>query len=196
MSLREKLTRPINVAALILLLCIANLTGSTYALFTSSTKDGSIGITTTSGDVEVQIVDLEDNSLEGKTLQFMTTAENTLFEPGCTFYTQPFKIKNVGDINIQFRLSVSYGNMSEADKLKFEEAFEVGITTDPKRLSDVKPTDKFVGELKAGENSVTAQTYYLVIKMKETADNTFQGAKYDGIGVTVYATQANAMLGE
>jgi hypothetical protein len=197
MSLREKLTRPINVAALILLLCIANLTGSTYALFTSSIKDGTIGVTTTSGDVEVQIVDKENNSLEGKTLQFVTTSDApTLFEPGCTFYTQGFKVMNVGDIHVRFRISVSYGNMSEAERQEFEEAFEIGITTDPTRLSDVKPTDKFVGELKAGENSITAQTYYLVIKMKETVGNTFQGAKYDGIGITVYAVQANAGLEE
>ena len=32
--------------------------------------------------------------------------------------------------------------------------------------------------------------------MKETVGNEFQGAKYEGIGITVYAVQANAALKE
>ena len=197
MSLREKLTRPINVAMIALLLCIANLTGSTYALFTSSIKDGSIGVITTSGDVEVKIVDTENNSLEGKTLQFVTTSDApVLFEPGTTFFTQGFKIMNAGNIPVKFRISVSYGNMSEADRIEFEKAFEVGITTDPYGLSDAEPTDKFVGSLDVKTNNISDKTYFLIIRMKETADNTFQGAEYDGIGITVYAVQANAGLKE
>ena len=197
MSLHEKITKPINVAMIALLLCIANLTGSTYALFTSSVKDGTIGIITTTGDIEVDIVDLENGSLEGKALQFVTTSDApVLFEPGTTFYTQGFKIMNVGNIPVNFRVSVSYGNMSEADIIEFERAFEVGITTDPQRHFDAESTDSFVGSLDASGSDVSDQTYYLIIKMKETADNTFQGAKYDGIGITVYAVQANGTLKE
>lgn len=195
MSLYEKLTRPINVAMIALLLCIANLTGSTYALFTSSTKDGSIGIITTAGDVEVRIVDTENNSLVGNTLQFVTTSDTpVLFEPGTTFYTQGFKIMNAGNIPVQFRISVSYGNMSDADRAEFEKAFEVGITTDPYGLSDAAPTDKFVGSLDVETNNISDKTYFLIIRMKETTDNSFQGAEYDGIGITVYAVQANASI--
>ena len=180
---------------MILLLCVANLTGSTYALFTSSTKDGTIGVTTTSGDVEVKIVDEGNNSLEGLPLQFFTTSETpVLFEPGTTFYTQGFKIMNAGNIPVNVRISVSYGNMTEAERLKFEEAFEIGITTDPTRQTDVEPTDKFVGSLDVKGDDAVSKTYHLIIKMKETAGNEFQGAKYEGIGITVYAVQANASL--
>lgn len=197
MSLQRNLLRQLNIAALILLLCVANLTGSTYALFTSSTKDGTIGVTTTSGDVEVKIVDEANNSLEGRALQFFTTSDApVLFEPGTTFYTQPFKIMNAGNIPVNFRISVSYGNMSEADRLKFEEAFEIGITTDPHRHTDAKPTDKFVGSLDVSGDDAISQSYYLIIRMKETVGNEFQGAKYEGIGITVYAVQANAALKE
>ena len=197
MSLQRNLLRQLNIAALILLLCVANLTGSTYALFTSSTKDGTIGVTTTSGDVEVKIVDEGNNSLEGLPLQFFTTSETpVLFEPGTTFYTQGFKIMNAGNIPVNFRISVSYGNMTEAERLKFEEAFEIGITTDPTRQTDVEPTDKFVGSLDVKGDDAVSKTYHLIIKMKETAGNEFQGAKYEGIGITVYAVQANAALKE
>ena len=95
MSHKNSLIRQLNITAMILLLCVANLTGSTYALFTSSTREGAIGVTTTSGDVEVRIVDLDNNSLVGKTLQFVTTSDTPiLFEPGTTFYTQGFKISD------------------------------------------------------------------------------------------------------
>ena len=197
MSLQRNLLRQLNIAALILLLCIANLTGSTYALFTSSTKEGSIGVTTTSGDVEVKIVDEGNNSLEGRALQFFTTSETpVLFEPGTTFYTQGFKIMNAGNIPVNFRISVNYGNMSEADRIEFEKAFEIGITTDPTRQTDAEPTDKFVGSLDVSGDDASSQTYHLIIRMKETVGNEFQGAKYEGIGITVYAVQANAALKE
>ena len=197
MSHKNSLIRQLNITAMILLLCVANLTGSTYALFTSSTREGAIGVTTTSGDVEVRIVDLDNNSLVGKTLQFVTTSDTpVLFEPGTTFYTQGFKIMNVGNIPVNFRVSVSYGNMSEADIIEFERAFEVGITTDPQRHFDAESTDSFVGSLDASGSDVSDQVYYLIIRMKETADNTFQGARYDGIGITVYAVQANGTLKE
>lgn len=195
MSLHEKLTKPINVAMIALLLCIANLTGSTYALFTSSVKDGTIGIITTTGDIEVDIVDLENGSLEGRALQFVTTSDApVLFEPGTTFYTQGFKILNTGSIPVQFRISVNYDGMSEADRMQFEKAFDIGITTDPTNPSGTAPTDEFVGRLDVDMNVISDKTYFLVIKMKETAGNEFQGAEYDGIGITVYAVQANASL--
>ena len=195
MSLYNRITSPIVAATLILLLCFANLVGTTYALFTAQTKDGSIGVITTSGDVGVDIVDTAGESLKGKVLQFVTTSETpVLFEPGTTFYTQGFKIMNAGNIPVNFRVSVNYGNMTEAERLKFEEAFEIGITTDPTRQTDAEPTDKFVGSLDVSGDDASSQTYHLIIRMKETVGNEFQGAKYEGIGITVYAVQANASL--
>ena len=197
MSLYNRITSPIVAATLILLLCFANLVGTTYALFTAQTKDGSIGVITTSGDVGVDIVDTAGESLKGKVLQFVTTSETpVLFEPGTTFYTQGFKIMNAGNIPVNFRVSVNYGNMTEAERLKFEEAFEIGITTDPTRQTDAEPTDKFVGSLDVSGDDSSSQTYHLIIRMKETVGNEFQGAKYEGIGITVYAVQANAALKE
>ena len=39
-----------------------------------------------------------------------------------------------------------------------------------------------------------SETYYLVIRMKETAGNEFQNKTYTGIGITVYAVQGNAPI--
>ena len=184
------------LAVLIILLCLTSLAGATYALFTSNINDGTIGIVTTAGDIEVDIVDAvnNENSLVGEVLQFQTTASNRLplFEPGATFYTQAFRVKNTGNIPIKFRLAVSED--ADIGTEEFNAAFEVWISTSPTGITaEAKKITSFTGELKVGQSS---EPYYLFVKMKETAGNEFQGKKYTGIGVTVYAVQGNAMIKE
>lgn len=52
----------IIVAAWIILLCLACLTGATLALFTSPPEDGTIGVVAVAGDVKVDIVDATDKT--------------------------------------------------------------------------------------------------------------------------------------
>ena len=66
-----------------------------------------------------------------------------------------------------------------------EKAFEFYITTDPTVVPEEKLIE-FTGSLEEGKNSTT---YYLVVRMKETAGNEFQNKVYNGIGITVHATQ-------
>lgn len=183
-------------ALVVILICVFCLTGATFALFTNNLQDGTIGITTTTGSVRVDIIDTNEEkptSLVGKTLQFQTSATNKiiLFEPGATFYTQGFKIKNTGDIKIKYRLCVSED--PELDMIEFLKAFEVWITDDLKNFEAAKNITTFEGELGVKDCS---KTYYLFVKMKETATNDFQGKTFKGIGVTVCAVQGNASLGE
>ena len=180
------------IAALVVLLCFACLTGATLALFTSDLKDGTIGIVTTSGDIEVDIVDTAGVTLQNKALDFITSSEDKepVFEPGATFYTQEFQIKNTGDIPVNFRLSISRDD--DLDMEEFNKAFEVWIV----RASDedYKNADhitEFIGRLAVGESS---EKYRLFVKMKEDVGNEFQGKTYTGIGVTVYAIQGNVQL--
>ena len=184
------------IAVLVILLCLVCLTGSTLALFTSDLNDGTIGIVTTSGNIEVDIVDASDeaNSLVGKVLQFHTSVDRKeiIFEPGAVFYTQGFKIRNNGSIPINFRLSVSEDE--DIDMAEFEEAFEVWIATDPTDPATAARLTEFIGRLEVGSSS--NETYYLFIKMKESAGNEFQGKNYTGIGVTVYAVQGNVDIEE
>ena len=185
------------IAALVMLLCFVLLTGATLALFTNDAEDGTIGIITTSGDLEVDIVDAEntDRSMVGQVLQFRVgdVDADVLFEPGATFRTQGFKIKNSGvSIPINFKLSIS--NDENLDMMEFNKAFEVWISTE--QNNPVAPTEisKFTGRLEAGD--VSSDTYYLYIRMKENVGNDFQGKLYSGIGVTVYAVQGNVSLKE
>ena len=183
------------MTALVILLCLVCLTGATLALFTSDPNDGTIGIITTSGDVEIDIVDTSGATLQNRSLAFMTTSGETdsddvLFEPGATFYTQGFKIKNTGDIPVNFSLSVSKDDKIDMEEL--DKAFELWIVKEGDDFRSAERITEFkVNGLAAGESS---DTYYLFIKMKESVGNEFQGKTYTGIGVTVYAVQGNAQL--
>ena len=191
MSRYKSSKRSLLIAALIILLCLVSLTGATMALFTIQASNGTIGVITTAGKIKVDIVDPSDEktSLKGQTLQFQTNAnqKEIWFEPGATFYTQGFKIKNTGDIPINIRLSVS--NDEKLDMEEFNRAFEVWIATSQTDKSNAVKITDFIGRLEVGECSTA--TYYLYIKMKESAGNEFRGKTYTGIGITVYAVQGN-----
>ena len=183
------------IAALVILLCLVCLAGATLALFTNDPNDGTIGIVTTTGDVKIDLIDaVTGESLVGKTLDFQSSADRQeiLFEPGAIFHTQGFKLENEGDIPVKFRLSVSEDE--KVDMTEFHKAFEVWISTDPNDPTVGDPLKNFIGSLDPKKSSDT--TYYLFVKMKESAGNEFQGKYYTGIGVTVYAVQANAQIKE
>jgi hypothetical protein len=106
--------------------------------------------------------------------------------------TEGFKIKNIGTTSLNFRLSPS--DDDSLDMEEFKEAFEFWITTDPDHLDKLDSLDKltsFKGQLQVDEYS---ETYYLIIRMKESAGNEFQNKVYTGIGVTVTAFQGSAVI--
>ena len=193
------------IAALVILLCLVCLTGATLALFTNDPNDGTIGIVTTSGDVEIDIVDTSGASLQNRALSFVTTSgekdsEDVLFEPGAKFYTQEFMIQNTGDIPVNFHLSVGKDNIVEViggkeekvDLETFFNTFEIWIVEKGQGLDTAERMEDFI--VKGLQPNNSSSTYRLFIKMKETVGNEFQGKTYAGIGVTVYAVQGNAQL--
>ena len=180
------------MTALVILLCLVCLTGATLALFTNDLNDGTIGIITTSGNVEIDIVDTSGATLQNKALDFITSSadKEPLFEPGATFYTQEFQVTNKGDIPVNFSLSVSKDDKINMEE--FDEAFEIWIVrASEEDFKNAERITNFKGRLEVGDSS---EKYCLVIKMKESVGNEFQGKTYTGIGVTVYAVQGNAKL--
>ena len=79
------------------------------------------------------------------------------------------------------------------DMDEFKEAFDFFITKNPTDLDNVEPLDKVEGKLALQQST---DVYYLVVRMKTTADNTFKNQRFAGVGITVYAVQGNAVLGE
>ena len=188
---RKKIT--IIILIIIILLLLTTIVGLTYALFTSGGDDGKIGVNVTSGECKIDIVDAEDKSLVGDVLDFVTEEkkDKIYFEPGATYYTEGFEVKNIGNIPVNFRVFISEDE--ENERYKFQEAFELWITKDVSNLENAERLTEFTGRL---EVDATSETFYLVIRMKETAGNEFQNKTYTGIGVTVYAVQGNVDIGE
>lgn len=186
---RKKTT--IIILIIIILLLLTTIVGLTYALFTSGGDDGKIGVNVTSGKCKIDIVDAEDKSLVGDVLDFVTEEkkDKIYFEPGATYYTEGFEVKNIGNIPVNFRVFISEDE--ENERYKFQEAFELWITKDVSNLENAERLTEFTGRL---EVDATSETFYLVIRMKETAGNEYQNKTYTGIGVTVYAVQGNAPI--
>ena len=188
-----------------LLLCFAMLAGSTFAWFTDTATTGVNKIV--SGNLKVDIVAAEKDSNnkypsltgEGKELKFQNNANSNdiLWEPGVTFLTQGFKIKNDGNLALKWKMTV---NKDSIENGKADPSAKDGMSLlDVIDFSVVKSTDEnapavdiktFVGEL-TEKNAVSTDTYYIKAHMQETAGNDYQNLTLDGITITVYATQLN-----
>lgn len=184
------------IAALLILLCLVSISGATFALFTSTTEDGKIGINATSGKMKVDIIDASDKpqSLVGDVLDFITTADKTevLFEPGATYYTEGFRVKNAGNIDIKYILYISEDAHENGKPVEnFSDAFEVWLTTNPKSKDGMVKIQDFSGTL---EKEQASDVFYLVFRMKETAGNDFQNRTFTGVGITVCAVQGNGYI--
>ena len=182
------------ISILAIMLCFTCLTGATFALFTNDPNDGTIGVVVASGEIDIDIVDTSNVTLQDRALTFITSSseEDHIFEPGVTFYTQGFQVKNMGGIPVNFTLSVSKDDRINMEE--FEAAFDIWIVrADDENFANAERLTDFKGSLNVGESS---EIYHLFISMKETAGNEFQGKTYTGIGVTVYAVQGNVSIGE
>ena len=166
-----------SVAAL--LLCFTMLLGTTFAWFTD-TASTSVN-TIQAGTLKVDIVNSDGQSLVGNSLAFHDANNNTsiLWEPGATFKTYTFSVKNDGNLALKYKVTLN------------------GVDGDAKLLEviDFKIVDKegnavdlanFEGHLTAGN---TSDTYCIEGTMKTAAGNGYQGLKIDGVSITVYATQ-------
>ena len=169
-----------------LLICFAMLAGSTFAWFTDTATTGVNKIV--SGKLDVQLLDTDGKSLEGKTLEWQKKKTETeteadaqiLWEPGCTYNLTPFVIKNNGNLALKYKIAIT--GITGSSKLL--EALEFTYKIDGATLDLTKEAELLPGE----------STKQIVItgKMKTTAGNEYQNLTIDGISITVYATQLNS----
>ena len=92
-----------------LILCFAMLLGTTFAWFTDTASTAVNRIQ--AGNLDVQLLGADGNSLEGQTLSWQKAAghenESLLWEPGCTYNLTPFKIKNNGNLALKYQISIT-----------------------------------------------------------------------------------------
>ena len=183
MNNKKTTKRALLSSVMAIVLCLAMLIGTTFAWFTDSASTAVNKIQ--AGTLDVQLLDESGNSLEGQTLSWQKAegAENeeVLWEPGCTYNLQSFKIKNNGNLALKYKIAISGidGDAELLDAIDFTVTGVDGVAT-------AAALNGFEGKLAA--NSMT-DAITISGHMKESAGNEYQGLTIDGIGITVYATQ-------
>ena len=167
-------------SAFALVLSAAMLIGTTFAWFTDTASTAVNKIQ--AGTLKIDIVDENGVSVKGKSMSFVNKegSSDILWEPGATFKTTGFKIKNIGNLALKYKLALN------------------GITGDNKLLEVIKFTvvdaadnevnlDTFSGHLDATD--AMSDLLYIKGHMDEAAGNDYQGKTLEGLGITVLATQ-------
>ena len=176
MSNRKSTKRALLGSVMAMVLCLAMLVGATFAWFTDTASTGVNKIQ--AGNLDVQLVDENGNSLEGKTLEFKKAAnaaegEAVLWEPGCTYELPELRVVNKGNLALKYKVAITGINGSA-------------------KLNDVIDWTINDADLSADHSlSAGATSEALTIKghMQESAGNDYMNESIDGIAITVYATQ-------
>ena len=185
--------RSLLASVFALVLCVAMLVGSTFAWFTDTASTGVNKIV--SGNLKVDIVE-ENSNTHVDELKFTKApatdaaaeaSAEVLWEPGCRYLTEGFRIANKGNLALKWKAEVNKGataaNVNHADLLDVIDFYLVKS----KDANDMGTAlDEFSGKL---EKNATSDVYYIKGVMKTTAGNDYQGLTLDGISITVYATQ-------
>ena len=188
MTSSKSTKRALLTSVLALLMCVTMLVGATFAWFTDTASTGVNKIV--SGNLKVDIIGANSDS-PIETLNF-TKAEGAedealLWEPGCRYLTEGFRIANKGNLALKWKAQVNTGttaaNEGNFDLLDVIDFYLVKGTGESQTET---PLNEFTGNLKKTE---TSDVYYIKGVMQTTAGNDYQGLMLDGIGITVYATQ-------
>ena len=167
-----------------LFLCIILLIGTTFAWFTDTASTGVNKIQ--SGNLKVDIVKADDGttSLKGKQMNFVNKdgSSNILWEPGVTFKTPAFKIKNAGNLALKYKLTLNgvTGDQELLDVITFSVVDKSGKAVN---------LDTFEGHL---AKETLSEPLYIQGHMDEAAGNECQGKSLESLSLTVVATQLNS----
>lgn len=166
-------------SVLSLVLCVSMLVGSTFAWFTD-TATTSVN-TIQAGTLKVDIVNESGTSLKGSSMSFVNKdgAEAILWEPGATFRTIGFKVKNIGNLAFKYKMVLNGvdGDNELLNVITFKVVKADGTAVD---------LSMFEGHLTKDAES---EVLYIEGHMAEDAGNDYQGKELTGLGITVYATQ-------
>ena len=192
MTSSKSTKRALISSTLALLMCVAMLIGTTFAWFTDTASTGVNKIV--SGNLKVDIISAKSDSHIEKlnfTKAATTDAEagaEILWEPGCRYLTEGFRIANKGNLALKWKAQVNTGttaaNEGNFDLLDVIDFYLVTKAADGTETETA--LDEFTGNLKKTE---TSDVYYIKGVMQTTAGNEYQGLSIDGIGITVVATQ-------
>ena len=179
-----------------LLLCFAMLAGSTFAWFTDTATTGVNKIV--AGKLKVDIIG-ETGDAHLDTLNFTkagaTEAEaQILWEPGCRYLTEGFRIANKGNLALKWKAEINKDNIVDGkvvdtakDGVSLLDVIDFYVVTSTDENATAVAIENFTGKLAANDGK--SETYYIKGVMKKEAGNDYQNLTLDGITITVYATQ-------
>ena len=191
MNTKKATKRALLTSVMALVMCVVMLVGTTFAWFTDTASTGVNKIQ--AGNLKVDIIgaDSENHvSMLSFTKAGATDAEagaEILWEPGCRYVTEGFRIANKGNLALKWKAQVNKGataaNEGNFDLLDVIDFYLVKGTGESQTET---PLNEFTGNLKKTE---TSDVYYIKGVMQTTAGNDYQGLTLNGITITVYATQ-------
>ena len=186
-------------SAFALVVSVAMLIGTTFAWFTDTASTGVNKIV--SGNLKVDIIGENSDSHIEKlnfTKAATTDAEagaEILWEPGCRYLTEGFRIANKGNLALKWKAQVNMNNIINGkvegstiakDGKSLLDVIDFYVVTSTDENAEAVAIENFVGNLKKTE---TSEVYYIKGVMQTTAGNDYQDLTLDGITVTVIAAQ-------
>ena len=185
----KSLKRALLSSAFSLIICVAMLIGTTFAWFTDTASTAVNKIQ--AGNLKVDIVNQNGNSLNGKSLSFRDVNNKTdiLWEPGAKFNLDSFKIVNKGNLALKYKVIISGINGSAKLLEAIDFTVKIGDAAEA-ALADWEGVLLPDGAA-AADTMPVKETKLITIsgKMREDAGNEYQGLSIGGIGITVLATQ-------
>ena len=193
MNNKKATKRALLTSVTALVMCVVMLAGTTFAWFTDTASTGVNKIV--AGNLDVDIIG-ENSDEHVATLNFTKAnaatdagaTEAVLWEPGCRYLTEGFRIANKGNLALKWKAVVNKGTTA-ANEGNFDllDVIDFYLVTS-KDVGDMGTLlDEFTGTLEAKKTS--EDVYYIKGVMKTSAGNDYQGLTLDGITITVYATQ-------
>ena len=196
MTSSKSTKRALLTSVLALLMCVTMLVGATFAWFTDTASTGVNKIV--AGNLKVDIIGANsDSHIEKLDFTKATGAEgeNLLWEPGCRYLTEGFRIANNGNLALKWKAEINKDNITDGkvegstiakDGKSLLDVIDFYVVTSTDENADAVAIENFTGNLAKGAKS---GVYYIKGVMKTTAGNDYQDLTLDGITITVYATQ-------
>ena len=195
MNTKKATKRALLTSIMALVMCVVMLVGTTFAWFTDTASTAVNKIV--AGNLDVDIVDENGDSLDGESLSFVNkdNSEQILWEPGVTFHTEGFRIKNAGNLALKWKMVVNKDSASTGvvegsngkAGMNLLDVIDFSVVSSKDENAPAVKIDEFVGHTAA--ETIDSVTYYIKGTMKTTAGNDYQNLTLDGITITVYATQ-------
>ena len=189
MNNKRATKRALLTSVMALVMCVVMLVGTTFAWFTDTASTGVNKIV--SGNLKVDIIGANsDSHIEKLDFTKATGAEeeNLLWEPGCRYLTDGFRIANKGNLALKWKAVVNKGTTAENpgnfDLLDVIDFYLVTKAADGTETET--PLNEFTGTL---QKTAISDVYYIKGVMDKNAGNDYQGLTLEGITITVVATQ-------